>query len=355
MGTDPRVAESLNRLGRPPRRVKPFNAADKVDSNLSFLHFLCVDFMTDSSMQTSQTSELISNPVIFASGTMPDVFTIDVEDWFHILEVEGTPDLDSWDILPSRLESNFRFLLDLLAAHNVTASCFTLGWVAKRFPKLLREAGKLGHDIASHGFGHQLVDSLSRLQFRDDIRAAKAAIEDAIGSPVYGYRAPGFSITRKTPWAFEEIVEAGYIYDSSVFPGFHGHGGIPQSPRYAHVLRTSSGNLIEFPITVADTPIGPHCCFGGGYLRLYPLWLILRMTKRVHSDGRGVIWYIHPREIDPAHPKLTMSFKRRFKSYVNLRQTVGKLQAILRNGEFSTFARLASNLPDKTLANSRFS
>jgi polysaccharide deacetylase family protein (PEP-CTERM system associated) len=306
-------------------------------------------------MQTNQTGELISNPACFALGTMPDVFTIDVEDWFHILEVEGTPDLSSWDILPSRLESNFRVLLDLLAAHNVSASCFTLGWVAKRFPKLLREAANLGHDIASHGFSHQLVGGLSRNQFRDDIRAAKAAIEDAIGRRVYGYRAPGFSITRETPWAFEEIIEAGYIYDSSVFPAPHGHGGIPESPRYPYLLKMSSGNLVEFPVSVVDTPIGPHCCFGGGYLRLYPLWLIRLMTKRVHSDGRGVIWYIHPREIDPAHPRLAMSFKRRFKSYVNLRQTAGKLEKILRNREFSTLGKLASNLSEKTLADFRFS
>lgn len=306
-------------------------------------------------MQTNQTGELIPNPGSFALGATPDVFTIDVEDWFHILEVEGTPNLSSWDILPTRLESNLRVLFDLLAAHNVSASCFTLGWVAKRFPKLLREAASLGHDIASHGFSHQLVSGLSRSQFRDDIRAAKAAIEDAIGRPVYGYRAPGFSITRETPWAFEEIVEAGYIYDSSVFPAPHGHGGIPESPRYPYLLRMASGNLIEFPVSVVDTPIGPHCCFGGGYLRLYPMWLILLMTKRVHSDGRGVIWYIHPREVDPAHPRLAMSFKRRFKSYVNLRQTVGKLEKILRNGEFSTLGKLASNLSEKTLADYHFS
>jgi polysaccharide deacetylase family protein (PEP-CTERM system associated) len=300
-------------------------------------------------MHTNQMGELIPNPACFAPGTMPDVFTIDVEDWFHILEVEGTPDLSSWDILPSRLESNLRFLLDLLAAHDVRATCFTLGWVAKRFPTLLREAANLGHDIASHGFSHQLVNGLSRNQFREDIRAAKAAIEDAIGRPVYGYRAPGFSITRETPWAFEEIIEAGYIYDSSVFPAPHGHGGIPESPRHPYLLKMSSGNLTEFPVSVVDTPIGTHCCFGGGYLRLYPLWLILLMTKSVHADGRGVIWYIHPREIDPAHPRLAMSFKRRFKSYVNLRQTAGKLEKVLRNGEFSTLHELASHVSDGRL------
>jgi polysaccharide deacetylase family protein (PEP-CTERM system associated) len=282
-------------------------------------------------------------------SAVSDVFTIDVEDWFHILEVTGTPDLAAWDALPTRLEPNFRALLDLLAAYNVKATCFALGWVAKRFPGLLREAAERGHDIASHGYGHQIVRGLSRAQFREDIRTAKAAIEDATGRPVQGYRAPGFSITRDTPWAFDEIIEAGYIFDSSVFPAPHGHGGIPEAPRHPYVIRSAAGRLIEFPVSVADTPLGPQCCFGGGYLRLIPLWLVLAMAERVRSDGRGVIWYIHPREIDPSHPRLQMSLQRRFKSYVNLWGTAGKLKAILRTGNFVTFRELTSRLSEAEL------
>lgn len=276
-------------------------------------------------------------------GTTQDVFTIDVEDWFHILEVRGAPDIAAWDSLPTRLEANFRTLLDLLAGCNVKATCFALGWVARRFPRLLREAADQGHDIASHGYGHQVVRGLSRAQFREDIRTAKSVIEDATGRPAHGYRAPGFSITRDTPWAFEEIIEAGYIFDSSVFPARHGHGGIAEAPRHPHIIQCSAGRLIEFPVTIRNTLFGPRCYFGGGYLRLSPLWVVLAMAKRVRSDQRGVIWYIHPREIDPGHPRLQMSLKRRFQSYVNLHGTARKLKAILQTNNFVTCSDLASH------------
>lgn len=269
-----------------------------------------------------------------------DVFTIDVEDWFHILEVEGANNSTDWDKLPSRVEANFSALLEMLAKNNVRATCFVLGWIATRFPKLLRDAADLGHDIGSHGFAHQIVHSLSPSEFRDDIRSAKAAIEDAIGRPVRGFRAPGFSITRGTQWAFEEIVEAGYVFDSSVFPARHGHGGIPDAPRQPYVIKTAAGPLLEFPISVVDTIIGPRCFFGGGYLRLAPLWLSKAMASRVRSHGTGVIWYIHPREIDPDHPRLRMPFRRRFKSYVNLKPTREKIESILQTGTFRTFSEI---------------
>ena len=269
------------------------------------------------------------------------IFSVDVEDWFHILETSGTPDLRSWDSLPSRLEQNLRVLLELLAEAGVKATFFTLGWVGKRFPGVLREAAGQGHEIASHGFGHQIVLSLSRLQFREDIRAAKCALEDATGTQVEGYRAPGFSITRENLWAFEEIVEAGYSYDSSIFPARHGHGGIPTAPRRPWVMHCSAGTLTEFPISVVETAAGTQCFFGGGYLRLAPFLVTKRMAARVRGEGRGVIWYIHPREIDPSHPRLPMSLKRQFRSYVNLSGTKNKLRAILRSAEFATMGELA--------------
>jgi len=289
-------------------------------------------------------------PVDSSLSVSPDVFTIDVEDWFHIMEVAGTPDLSAWDSLPSRLERNFHVLLDILAERHIKATCFVLGWVAKRFPRLIREAAERGHDIASHGYGHQIVGNLTPAQFREDIRIAKAAIEDASGRPARGYRAPGFSITSETPWAMEEIVQAGYIFDSSVFPASHGHGGIPQAPRMPHVIHSPSGRLIEFPVSIADSPLGPQCFFGGGYLRLIPLWVVLAMAKRVRSEGRGVIWYIHPREIDPEHPRLEMSAKRRFRSYVNLRGTRSKLKKILKSGSFVTLSELAAQMSESDSA-----
>jgi polysaccharide deacetylase family protein (PEP-CTERM system associated) len=283
---------------------------------------------------------------LYSLGPTPDVFTIDVEDWFHILETAGTPDLAAWGSLPSRVEQNYRVLLDLLAANNVRATCFALGWVARRFPGLLREAAEHGHDIACHGNSHQIVSGLTCKQFREDIRTAKAAIEDATGRAVHGYRAPGFSITSDTPWAFDELIEAGFTFDSSVFPAHHAHGGIPEAPRCPYVIHSSAGSLVEFPISIVNTPLGAQCFFGGGYLRLAPLWLILAMAKRVRKDERGVVWYIHPREIDPDHPRLQMPLKRRFKSYVNLRRTAGKLKVILQTGNFATCSELASRLSE---------
>jgi len=277
--------------------------------------------------------------------TTSDVFTIDVEDWFHIMEVEGTPDLRAWDTLPSRLEKNLLTLLDMLDAQQVKSTCFCLGWVARQFPHLLREAAERGHEIASHGFGHQLVHGLTAEKFREDIRTAKCAIEDATGQAVLGYRAPGFSITPKTPWAFDEILEAGYLYDSSVFPAPHGHGGFRDASKHPYLIQTAFGQLIEFPVSVANTPLGPQCFFGGGYLRLVPMWLILAMVRKVRSEGRGVVWYIHPREIDPHHPRLRMSRKRQFKSYVNLHGTADKLKKILQSGSFMTFREAVSRLP----------
>jgi len=286
-------------------------------------------------------------------GGMPDVFTIDVEDWFHLLGVKEFADVKTWNSLEPRVERNLKTLLDLLGRFEIKATCFALGWVANRFPRLLREATEAGHEIASHGYDHQVVSELSPAEFRDDIRRAKKTIEDATGRPVFGYRAPGFSITSPTHWAMEELAAAGYLFDSSVFPAIHGHGGIPKAPRYPYVHRTPSGNLVEFPISVVDTLFGAQCFFGGGYLRLSPLWMIQAMAKRVRADGRGVIWYIHPREIDPDHPRVSMPLARRFKSYVNLESTTDKLQAILAHGSFTTLSELALQMSPEALARSR--
>jgi polysaccharide deacetylase family protein (PEP-CTERM system associated) len=300
----------------------------------------------NSDLSDSAHSPETVRPLGSTSSCSPasDVFTIDVEDWFHILEVRGTPDLAAWNSIESRVERNLRTLLELLAACNVKATCFVLGWIAERFPILLRDASDAGHEIASHGYGHQVLDVLSPKEFREDIRKAKTVIEEVTGRPAQGYRAPGFSITSHTPWAIEEIAAAGYTFDSSIFPAAHGHGGIRVAPRHPYVQRTPSGCLVEFPISVADTLFGPQCFFGGGYLRLYPLRLIQAMASRVRNSGGGVVWYIHPREIDPGHPRIPMPLIRKFKSYVNLSSTEPKLRAILASAKFVTFRDLAPQI-----------
>ncbi len=274
---------------------------------------------------------------------MPAIFTVDVEDWFHILDVAGAPALDEWDRLPSRVEANFGRFLDLCEAAGVKITCFFLGWVAARFPGLVREAEARGHEVASHGFGHRLVYDQSPGEFYADVLKARLLLEDILGLPVKGYRGPGFSVTKETPWFFEELVKAGYEYDSSVFPAVRGHGGL-QLGRYGPFrMQTPSGPLVEFPVTVAAVCGRPRCFFGGGYLRVFPYPLVRLMTRRVLQEGRPVVFYAHPREIDPDHPRLPMSLSRRFKSYVGLRSMEGKIRRILQDFPITSFARFLAD------------
>ncbi len=258
-----------------------------------------------------------------------NILSIDVEEWFHILELSSTPTLSEWDKLENRIEKNFSALLKFLDAHQTKATFFTLGWVAERYPHLVRDAAKAGHEIASHGYGHQIVHTQTRKAFYDDIKKAKDALESASNQKVLGYRAPGFSITKETPWAFEEIARAGYVYDSSVFPGKHGHGGIADSPLAPYDIQTPFGVLHEFPATVVELLGRRACFFGGGYLRLFPYPLIKKMSRRVEGEGRGVVFYLHPREIDPDHPRLKMGLLRYFKSYTGLASTLPKLKRLI--------------------------
>lgn len=273
------------------------------------------------------------------------IFSVDVEDWFHILDVPFSPQLAEWDSLPSRVEKNFLKLLDLFAENNVQVTCFFLGWVAERFPHLVTEAHRQGHEIASHGYSHRLVYSLTQQEFLEDAIKAKAILENIIGSQIRGYRASGFSVTKSTPWFFDTLLEAGYSYDSSLFPGPRGHGGL-QTDYYAPFLvGTNSNLLMEFPISVTEVFGKPICFFGGGYLRLFPYAVIRRMASKVLKEGRPVVFYIHPREIDPAHPRLPMKWARRIKSYINLRATETKIRCALKEFEVVSFQSfIASSL-----------
>jgi polysaccharide deacetylase family protein (PEP-CTERM system associated) len=264
------------------------------------------------------------------------VFSVDVEDWFHILDVPSAPAISEWANLPSRVEKNFYKLLDIFSEYPVQVTCFFLGWVAERFPHIVKEAAVRGHEIASHGYGHRLVYQQSRQEFYEDAHRARLLLEDIAGVPVLGYRAPGFSTTTDTPWFFDALAEAGYQYDSSVFPAPRAHGGMRDARRDPYRVQDGTG-LIELPITVADFMGSPMCFFGGGYLRLFPYWLIRKKAKEVLSQGRPVVFYIHPREVDPDHPRLPMSRSRTFKSYVNLESTETKIRRVLRDFPVNTF------------------
>lgn len=275
---------------------------------------------------------------------MKCIFTIDVEDWFHILDLPSTPDIGEWDSLPSRVEINFVRLLDILAEYDVVATCFFLGWIAERFPHLVREAVHRGHEIASHGYAHRLVYRMNRAEFYEDAVRSRKTLEDIAGSAIAGYRATGFSTTEQTPWFFETVRGAGYSYDSTVFPAARGHGGMKSGALAPHTIATPRGSLVEFPISVSPLLGRPMCFFGGGYLRLFPYPLIRRMAISVLQCNRPVIFYVHPREIDPEHPRLPMGAWRRFKSYVNLTTTERKVRNLLSDFEFTTFRGYLSEM-----------
>ena len=201
---------------------------------------------------------------------------------------------------------------------------------AERFPHLVKEAAARGHEVASHGYGHSLVYEQSRDEFYEDVRRARLLLEDIAGEPVVGYRAPGFSTTEETPWFFDALADAGYQYDSSVFPAAARRMAACAKAAAIPIVLVTDGPCWSSRSRVADLMGKPICFFGGGYLRLFPYWLIRSKSKQVLAEGRPVVFYIHPREIDPQHPRLPMSRKRRFKSYVNLETTETRSDASFR-------------------------
>jgi|WetSurMetagenome_2_1015567.scaffolds.fasta_scaffold87091_2 polysaccharide deacetylase family protein (PEP-CTERM system associated) len=269
---------------------------------------------------------------------MKCIFTIDVEDWYHILDTDQAPPMGDWDRVPSRVERNFGILLDMLAAADVRATCFFLGWIARRYPELVKSAQAAGHDIASHGFGHRLIYEMTEMEFLDDAVFSRKILEDISGQSVAGFRAAGFSLTERTPWFFDTLARAGYAYDSSLFPAARAHGGLRNGQIEPHFIATGHGNIMECPISVAQVMGKRLSCFGGGYLRLYPYSVIHTMAKRVLKENRPVIFYLHPRDIDPDQPRLPLGLSRRFKSYVNLRMTAAKVEKLLRQFEWTTMA-----------------
>jgi polysaccharide deacetylase family protein (PEP-CTERM system associated) len=263
--------------------------------------------------------------------------TIDVEDWFHILEVDNAPALDDWPSLESRVERNVDRLLALLHESGTTSTCFLLGWVVNQHPEVARRIADAGHEIATHGYAHEMVNAIGPERFREDVERSVRAIEKATGKRPIGYRAPGFSITEDATWALEILSDLGLRFDSSIFPVKSGHGGIEGSDPLPHRLTLPNGrDLMEFPISV--TALGPkriaYC--GGGYLRLFPYRFIRSRIAAANARGESVMVYVHPRDIDPAQPRIDMPRIRRFKSYVNLSTTYEKLKRLLADFEFGT-------------------
>ena len=270
---------------------------------------------------------------------MQNAFSVDIEDYFQVGAFAKTISPQDWDSWIPRVADNTQRMLEILAAapKPVKATFFVLGWVAERFPKLVPEIVRQGHEIASHGYGHQLVYTLTENQFREDVRTARKILQDQSGQTVIGYRAPSFSIVKQTSWAHRILVEEGYTYDSSVFPIYHDLHGNPDAPREIHTIETEAGRIIEFPPAVItrfgnNIPTG-----GGGYFRFFPYFITARWLKKINRLGQPFVFYIHPWEIDPDQPRIPgASLKSRFRHYLNLKHTANRLQKLFRDFEFTT-------------------
>jgi polysaccharide deacetylase family protein (PEP-CTERM system associated) len=264
-----------------------------------------------------------------AKERIVNAMTIDVEDYFHVSAFADVVRPDTWSSYGSRVEANTDRMLAMFAAARVRGTFFVLGWVAERHPALVRRIAQAGHEIASHSYAHQLVYDLDRERFRADLRRAKRIIEDITGQPIRGFRAPSYSVTERSLWAFDVLIEEGYTYDASVFPIHHDRYGIPSAPRYAHRVSRTGGTLIELPGSTAA--VGPaRMPIGGGYFRLLPYslttWAIGQLNR---VDRRPAMFYLHPWEIDPDQPRLPASSVSRWRHYGNLASTEPRLRRLL--------------------------
>lgn len=270
--------------------------------------------------------------------------SVDVEEWFQVGAFETVIDKRDWPALQSRVERNTDAVLALFAEAGVTGTFFTLGWVAERAPGLVRRIVDAGHEIASHGWDHQRVFTMSPAAFRADLARARRAIEDAAGVGVTGYRAPSFSIDTRTPWAHPVLAEAGYRYSSSVAPLAHDHYGWPEAPRYAFCPLRDTG-LIEVPVTVAHIA-GRRLATGGGFFRLLPAALTDYAVRQVNADGQPAVFYFHPWEIDPDQPRVRQApLRSRLRHYSRLGSMAGKLRRLTRRHSWGRMDAVVAALP----------
>jgi len=283
-----------------------------------------------------------------------NVFTVDVEDYFQVSAFERHVDRARWDDFPSRVVDNTHRLLRLLDRRQVQGTFFVLGWVARRHPELVRSIHAAGHELASHGFWHRLVYEQTPDEFRRDLRDSRDAIAAAAGAVVTMYRAPSFSITTRSLWALDVLVEEGFTVDASVFPIRHDRYGLPHAERTLHRLPTPAGDSIwEFPASTArlvgmNLPVA-----GGGYFRLYPWSVTRRLLGRINAgEQQPFMFYTHPWEVDPEQPRVAgPGLRSRFRHYVNLASTAGKLERLFDTFQFTTLgAAVRQMAPDPSCA-----
>ncbi|QJB70637.1 DUF3473 domain-containing protein [Parasphingorhabdus halotolerans] len=271
-----------------------------------------------------------------------NAMSVDIEDWFQVGAFETVIDRADWDSLDHRVERNTDAVLELFDRAGVKSTFFTLAWVAERYPKLMLRIAGAGHEVASHGYDHGRVFTMTPDQFRADLERSRKILEDTSGQTVTGYRAPSFSIDKRTPWAHEILAEQGYAYSSSVAPIKHDHYGWEGSPRFAWKPVPGS-DLIELPVTTVKVGQRILAAGGGGFFRLLPYALYDWAVKKMHrDDGRGAIFYFHPWEIDPDQPRVeNASLKSKLRHYTQLSAMEGKLERALKDQNWGRVDRLA--------------
>jgi polysaccharide deacetylase family protein (PEP-CTERM system associated) len=277
---------------------------------------------------------------------LSDMLSVDVEDYYHVEAFADRIPSESWSSFPSRVRANTERVLQIFEEYGCRATFFILGWVAERNPDLVREIAQAGHEVACHSYNHRLVSSMTREEFREDLRRARIAIEGAAGRRIVGYRAPSFSIGRANQWALETLSEEGFLYDSSIFPIRHDVYGFPGAPRFPYRLQFSSNRaLYEIPMTTVRVLGMTLPAGGGGYLRLLPIHYNRWALRRVHGKERQpMVLYFHPWEIDPHQPRMAGRWKSRLRHYIGLQGMERRLRELLAGGRFIPLIDFVSQL-----------
>ena len=271
--------------------------------------------------------------------------SFDIEEHFQVAAFDCPARRRHWEVLQSRVEKNTETILTLLESVNVKSTMFILGWVAERHRDLVKRIANAGHEIACHGYAHELISVQSPVKFREDIRSAKKILEDITGKAVLGYRAPTFSITKETKWALPILVEEGFLYDSSIVPAVHDSYGIPNATPSIHSLDTSSGILWEVPPSTCKVgwmrmPVG-----GGGYFRFFPYPMFRWFLRKVEKDGTPLVMYFHPWELDPEQPKMKGSLLSSFRHYINIPKTHERMTSLLQDFQFAPICAALPSFP----------
>jgi len=280
-----------------------------------------------------------------AAEPILNAMSIDVEDYFQVASLAKWAPPAQWHSFALRVEANTHRILDLFSQHNIKATFFTLGWIAERCPSLVKTIVNEGHELASHGYSHQLIYNQSPDVFRQETLRSKKLLEDIGGIAIQGYRAASYSITQKSLWALDIIAEAGFTYDSSIFPVRHDRYGIPDANPLPHVLRTpNQSQLTEFPITTLKIGSYNLPIAGGGYFRLFPYWFSQWGLSRINTkQNQPFVFYLHPWEIDPKQPRLPATGLSKFRHYNNLEHCENRLSNLLANFKFTTIKAILEN------------